>query len=133
MRRRYTIALGLLLLVLLGLGQQWWQNWQQPTTETVFVYGTLTSPIVRFLTCRCHTPSTPHRLTGFTVVDRNLLPASEDAVVHGQILKVTPVELARFDQYERVPHHYVRVRRDIAGTNAWVYLKRNTTATTTPH
>lgn len=129
---RFIYRLGLILLVLatLGLGQQWWQNYDQPTTETLFVYGTLTSPLVRFATCRCHTPSTPHRITGFTVESRNLLPANDDAVVQGELLQVTDIELARFDQYERVPDRYVRVRRTLGATDAWVYLRRETASTT---
>lgn len=130
MRLVYALGCTFFLLTVFGLGQQWWQNYGQPNNETLFVYGTLTSPIVRFATCRCHTPSTPHRITGFTVDSRNLLPATADSVVQGELLQVTAVELSRFDQYERVPERYVRVRRTLGGTDAWVYLRRETASTT---
>lgn len=127
-RSRYILAA---LVVLVGFWlQQWWVNQDQPATETLFVYGTLQYPPVRWLTCRCLTPSEPITVTGFQVQDRDLLRSEPDDTVTGQLLQVTPTELARFDTYERVSERYVRVHATFLPTEPWVYLRRDTAATT---
>ena len=125
----------LLLVCLLGIGsgllvQQWLENRHGKATEQLFVYGTLQNPLVRFFACRCITPSAPYTISGFQMMERDLLPAEPEAVVHGQILTVTPVELARFDRYERVPEQYVRVRASFIADQPWIYLRRETASTT---
>lgn len=101
---------------------QWVENRDQEATERVFVYGTLTHPMARFYACRCVVDSTPTTLPGYRVEERNLI-AEPSAVADGYLLSVTPVELARFDRYERVPERYVRERITVGGTEAWVYRK----------
>ena len=129
-----TISVLLVGVLLTGsclwLITEWHENKDQEPTERLFVYGTLQNPLIRFLTCRCITPSERYAISGFEVVERDLLPAEPEAVVHGQILKVTPVELARFDRYERVPERYVRVRASFISSTPWVYLRRETASST---
>lgn len=124
---RPTIFIGGMLLCLLGgafVIHQWLENRAAPPSERLIVYGTLTNPLVRFYACRCLTPSTPIELPGFTVRDRSLHAASSTA--SGQLLRLTPVELARFDRYENVPTAYERTRLSIGTTTAWVYRRVDT-------
>lgn len=127
-----SILLVGLFLIVTGLWfiTQWHENRDQEPTEQLFVYGTLQNPLIRFLTCRCITPSEPYAISGFHVVKRNLLPAEPEAIVHGQIIEVTPVELTRFDRYEQVPKRYVRVRASFIPREPWVYLRRETASST---
>ncbi len=130
-QRLVFVLLGLCLgAISLWLMNQWYENRNQEQTEQIFVYGTLQNPLIRFLTCRCITPSEPYTVSGFRVVERDLLPAEREAVVQGQILEVTPVELARFDRYERAPERYVRVRASFIPSEPWVYLRRETANST---
>lgn len=115
-----TIILGGLLTGVIWIGAEQYENRQAPRDETLFVYGTLTSPVVRFLTCRCHVPAASARLPGYRLEGRTIVP-DEPAETNGLLLQVTEVELARFDRYERVPDRYLRIRIDVAGTPAWVY------------
>lgn len=115
-------ALVVLAASLGWLSGQWYQNSGQPATETVFVYGTLKSSFVRFYACRCHTATVPASLPGYRVEGLKLVPDT-DAVADGQLLTVTPTELARFDRYERIPERYVRERVAVGGVHAWVYQR----------
>lgn len=124
---RPTFFVGGILLCLLGgsfILHQWLENRPSPLNEQLIVYGTLSNPLVRFYACRCVTPSTPIELPGFTVSSRNLIAAS--STVRGQLLTVTPIELARFDRYEDVPTRYERTRLSIGTTTAWVYRRVDT-------
>ncbi len=125
MRHRHVyICISFLVSFMLGwLVYAWYENRAYDPSETLFVYGTLQSPTVRFLVCQCHTPSTPAVLSDYQMHDRTIHPAPGSTVA-GQLLHVTPVELARFDRYERTPHYYYRSQIEVNGTTAWVYRRR---------
>lgn len=91
-------------------------------TEPLFVYGTLTNPLVRTAMCQCLVSTTPAQLTGYRKVGRNII-ASSTAVVAGELMYITPTELARLDRYEQVPENYLRHRVEVAGKRVWVYSK----------
>jgi len=92
--------------------------------ETLFVYGTLKSELVRFTVCRCLVPETSATLLGYRKVGRTIVPEA-DASVDGAFIVVTPDALTRIDRYEGTPHHYERVRMAIEGRAAWVYIERH--------
>lgn len=133
MQRRtfMLISIGVITGVLGGwLIGQWYENQSVEPTEQLFVYGTLQNPVIRFLACRCLTPSKPYLLEGFQVANLDLRLASAEAQVVGKILTVTSVELARFDRYERTPDQYVRVRAPFITDEPWIYLRSETASTT---
>ena len=101
----------------------WYENHDHVQSERVFVYGTLQSPLVRLYACRCITPHHPATVSGWRRDGLTIHPATEHTVT-GQILHVTPVELARFDRYERVPHRYARKQITTSNGVAWVYIKQ---------
>lgn len=91
-------------------------------TEHVFIYATLKNPIIRTLACGCIVSSTAATLPHYTQDGRTIHPASRSSV-HGQRIVVTPTELARLDQYERVPTRYRRARTLLNDQLVWVYIK----------
>lgn len=92
-------------------------------TETVFVYGTLTDPIVRAYACWCIRDDTSAVLDGYYKKGRDVV-ASSTASVTGELITVTPEELARLDRYERVPEKYERIQITVGGEDVWLYDKR---------
>lgn len=96
-----------------------------PRTESVFVYGTLTNPIIRSIACWCFTGATPVDAPGYQKVGLDIV-VDEQEVVTGKIIQVSPQELRRLDRYERVPVRYKRERIIIADTEHWVYIKETT-------
>ena len=122
----------LLTLIVTGLAgafllHQWWENRTAPAHEYLFVYGTLTNPLTRFYACRC-LPETmaPATLSGYARIphQRTIVPGTSEDRVSGTILTITPVELRRFDRYERVPQKYRRERVTINEKDVWVYIKQ---------
>lgn len=115
----YTFLIGLMV----GMGMSaTWQDWREPETERLFVYGTLTTPLIRHSICLCHTPTTPATLQGYEQRGLNIIPTSNSAV-EGRLLQVSRTELFRFDRYEGVPHRYERIRVTIGDESAWVYQR----------
>ena len=92
-------------------------------TETLFIYGTLENPAIRFLMCRCITIAEPATLTGYQQVGLNIEPNSDDTVL-GELIKLSPEELARLDRYEEVPDNYVRKQVTVNQALVWVYIKQ---------
>jgi gamma-glutamylcyclotransferase (GGCT)/AIG2-like uncharacterized protein YtfP len=93
------------------------------TTESLFVYGTLTSPLIRLYACQCITDESTAVLNGYKKVGLNIVP-DLSSKVEGKLLQVTPIELERLDGYENTPHNYKRIEVQlIDGVNAWVYIK----------
>jgi len=94
---------------------------QEEAEHPVFAYGTLTSPVVRFVvTWHLQEPS-PARLPGYRREGRNIVMDSGDAV-EGIVFDVTPRELRRLDLYERVGERYERISVTLAdGESAWAY------------
>lgn len=124
---RQILYSSLIILILGGtlfLTLEWLENRHQTTSETLFVYGTLKNPIIRFYACRCLTSSEELSVSGYRVEDRNLIPTDIDSKVNGYLLAVTPTELERFDRYEGVPEQYQRVKHNFDSLTAWVYVKR---------
>ena len=87
----------------------------------VFVFGTLTQPWVRYIVIGRAGETEPAVLEGYEKEALDIRP-STDEEVEGQLLRVTPGELARLDRYERLGIRYERVKMTLAdGTSAWVY------------
>lgn len=92
-------------------------------TERVFVYGTLTNPIVRSLACRCFVNEIQAHLSDYRKAGRlNIAPATGGSVT-GEIIIVSAWELAQLDAYERVPERYQRIGVTIDGAPTWVYMR----------
>jgi gamma-glutamylcyclotransferase (GGCT)/AIG2-like uncharacterized protein YtfP len=91
-------------------------------TETIFVYGTLTNPIIRTYACWCLVGSTPATLADYRQAGLTVLP-EPGAQVDGRLVTVSPTELARIDRYENIPDTYRRVQLDTTSTQAWIYIR----------
>lgn len=98
-------------------------GYEKSRTEPVFIYETLLNPITRAYACLCFTEATPATLSGFTETIRNITPAPS-GTVRGAIIMVTTDELKRIDEYEGVPHDYIRTRVEVDRKVAWVYIKK---------
>jgi gamma-glutamylcyclotransferase (GGCT)/AIG2-like uncharacterized protein YtfP len=90
--------------------------------ETIFVYGTLTNPVIRMYACWCLTESQTAVLAGYSKIGLNIVPNEEDVVV-GKLITVSPTELARIDRYEDTPDNYQRELIELNGEFVWVYQK----------
>lgn len=91
--------------------------------EKLFVYGTLQDPAMQLDLIGRTLDGVPDTLPGFRrfalLAYPVILPYPGDTVT-GQVLTITPVELAKFDAYEG--ETYLRVRVTLAsGLEAWVY------------
>ena len=93
-------------------------------TETVFVYATLTNPLIRAYACRCLVSGEPATLPGYYRDDRTII-ASSTSTVRGALITVSPAELARLDHYEGTPNNYRREIVFIEGNTVFVYIKNN--------
>ncbi|WP_372957723.1 gamma-glutamylcyclotransferase family protein [Marinobacter sp.] len=87
----------------------------------VFVFGTLQQPWIRYIVMGRAGESEPATLRGYRKEALDIRP-EPGATVQGQLIRVSPDELARLDRYERLGIRYERVRMVLAdGTLAWVY------------
>jgi gamma-glutamylcyclotransferase (GGCT)/AIG2-like uncharacterized protein YtfP len=87
----------------------------------VFAYGTLRSPLVRFVVTGRAGEGAPARLSGHRREGRDVV-ADPEGVVEGYLLDVTTAELRRLDRYERLGTRYERVLMTLdSGEPAWVY------------
>ena len=94
---------------------------EEPGPHRLFVYGTLRSPLVRFVVTRRTQPQEPATLPGFRRVNRDIA-YEPDAEVEGYVVYVSTTELRRLDRYERTGQVYERVRVILEdGESAWVY------------
>lgn len=101
-------------------------------TEPLFCYGTLQLPVVQRSLFASQIDSTPARLRGWRLqagFDGYLFirPAPQHGI-YGQLLWLTPAQLARADEWEDVP--YYQRERVIVSTigktlPAWVYTRRH--------
>ena len=90
-------------------------------TYSVFVYGTLTRPWVRWLVMGRAGSSEPAGLPGFRKEKLDLKPDPE-AVTQGEVIEVSAGELRALDRYERLGVRYERVELTLQdGRSAWVY------------
>ena len=94
----------------------------EPRTETVFVYGTLTNPIIRTYACWCLSGSTPATLADYKKEGLTIIP-KPGSQVNGQLITLSETELARVDRYESVPDNYKRFELSTKNTSLWVYIK----------
>jgi len=91
------------------------------TTYSVFVYGTLTKPWVRWLVMGRAGDSEPAELPGFRKEALDIKPAG-GAITRGQVISVSADELRALDRYERLGVRYERVELTLKnGQSAWVY------------
>lgn len=90
-------------------------------THSVFVYGTLTKPWVRWLVMGRAGNGEPAELPGFRKEELDLKPDA-DAATEGQVITVNADELRALDRYERLGVRYERVKLMLQnGETAWVY------------
>lgn len=124
---------GLLPLLLVSY---WWLIWQSPwlyqppvdlpalddrETHLVFAYGTLKSPLVRFIVTGRISSGEAARLEGFERQALDVIP-SEGSSTEGVVFEATPGELRRLDRYERIGIRYERREHPLdTGQTAWVY------------
>lgn len=132
---RWALALFLLLST---AGLYWWQLMLSPqghtlppdpagiylqTGQGVFAYGTLTSPLVRWLVLGESIPVEEAQLAGFRRQGLNLVAAPGERV-SGKYLVVDGIQLRRLDRYERLGSRYYREQYQLAdGRQAWVYRR----------
>lgn len=130
----YTLA-AIATLVVLGIGYLWLTfaspygynptgdlpEIDEDATYSVFVYGTLTEPWVRWLVMGRAGDSEPAKLPGFRKDELDIKPV-EGAVTEGQVITVNAEELRALDRYERLGVRYERVQLTLQdGDTAWVY------------
>lgn len=132
---RYTLATAVILLG--GLIGYLWLTFASPfgyhprpeylpaiddeATYSVFVYGTLTQPWVRWLVMGRAGESRPAKLPGFRKEALDLKPDA-GAITEGKVISVNADELRALDRYERLGVRYERVELTLAnGNSAWVY------------
>ncbi|WP_138436501.1 gamma-glutamylcyclotransferase family protein [Marinobacter shengliensis] len=90
-------------------------------TYSVFVYGTLTRPWVRWLVTGRAGSSELAILPGFRKEKLDIKPDA-DASVAGEVIEVSASELRALDRYERLGVRYERVELTLQdGRSAWVY------------
>jgi gamma-glutamylcyclotransferase (GGCT)/AIG2-like uncharacterized protein YtfP len=90
-------------------------------TYSVFVYGTLTRPWVRWLVTGRAGTSEPAILPEFRKEKLDIKP-DPDASVAGEVIEVSASELRALDRYERLGVRYERVELTLQdGRSAWVY------------
>lgn len=131
---RYTLA-SVLTLFILAVGYLWLTfaspygynpTGELPTidddaTYSVFVYGTLTKPWVRWLVTGRAGDSEPAKLPGFRKEELDIKPVA-GAVTEGEVVTVNADELRALDRYERLGVRYERVEMTLQdGESAWVY------------
>jgi len=94
---------------------------EDDTTYSVFVYGTLTKPWVRWLVMGRTGTGEPARLPGFRKDQLDIKPLA-GAETEGEVLEVDADELRSLDRYERLGVRYERVELSLDnGEEAWVY------------
>ncbi len=131
---RYTLATVSALLIL-GMSYLWLTfaspfgynptgdlpTIEEDATYSVFVYGTLTQPLVRWLVMGRAGDSDPAKLPGYRKEELDIKPA-EGAVTEGQVITVNADELRALDRYERLGVRYERVEVTLQdGESVWVY------------
>ena len=93
----------------------------EDATYSVFVYGTLTHPWVRWLVMGRAGEAEPAKLPGFRREELNI-KATDGAVTEGKVITVNADEIRALDRYERLGIRYERVELTLQnGKSAWVY------------
>lgn len=93
----------------------------EDATYSVFVYGTLTKPWVRWLVMGRAGEGEPASLPGFKKEELDIKPVA-GAVTKGQVITVDADELRALDRYERLGVRYERRELTLNnGESVWVY------------
>lgn len=92
-------------------------------TEIVFVYGTLTNPLIRGYACLCKTRMVPEKLSGYSKGNLTIFEAKNSSV-EGGLIAVSKKELSRLDEFEGVPNKYRREKIKLPRGPVWVYIKQ---------
>lgn len=93
----------------------------EDATHSVFVYGTLTKPWVRWLVMGRAGNGESAELPGYRKEELDLKPDAE-AATEGEVITVNADELRALDRYERLGVRYERVKLMLQnGETAWVY------------
>lgn len=91
------------------------------STYSVFVYGTLTKPWVRWLVMGRAGEGEPAQLPDFSKEQLDIKPLA-GAKTEGTVIRVNAEELRALDRYERLGVRYERVELTLDnGDSAWVY------------
>jgi gamma-glutamylcyclotransferase (GGCT)/AIG2-like uncharacterized protein YtfP len=94
---------------------------EEKNTYTVFVYGTLTKPWVRWLVMGRSGEGKPAELLGFRKDKLNIIE-DDKMITKGKLIKVNAYELRALDRYERLGVRYDRIEVTLKdGKSAWVY------------
>lgn len=136
--RTHHKAFSALLILLLMSGAAFWfvmlnpwnhpwpVDWEAPepgSSHQVFVYGTLTSPLLRWVVKGRAGQGEPRRLPGYERQGLDIA-ANPDAELDGLLLQVSGAELQRLDRYERLGLRYERQLMTLSdGSKAWVYRR----------
>jgi gamma-glutamylcyclotransferase (GGCT)/AIG2-like uncharacterized protein YtfP len=89
----------------------------------LFAYGTLTSPVVRWIVLGESVATEEVILHGFRRDGLNLI-ASPGEQVEGGYFEVSGPQLRRLDRYERLGRRYYRAQyRLLDGREVWVYRR----------
>lgn len=130
-------ALPIIVLLMSG-GLYWWYVMLSPHGHTLppdpdgiylqaehglFAYGTLTSPVVRWVVLGESIPAEPAHLEGYRRQGMDLVAAPGQQVM-GKYLLLSGPQLRRLDRYERLGSRYYREWVQLTdGRHAWVYRR----------
>lgn len=99
-------------------------------TDLLFVYGVLKDPEKREDIVGNEKNSFPDSLEGYakstiTIEGKTfpILVPTKDSSVNGEVVKVTPEELKKFDEFETKAYKRIEVTLK-SGKKAWVYVSR---------
>lgn len=93
----------------------------EDASYSVFVYGTLTQPWVRWLVMGRAGEAETAKLPGFRKEELDI-KAAAGAVTEGKVITVNADELRALDRYERLGIRYERVELALQnGETVWVY------------
>ncbi|WP_372625226.1 gamma-glutamylcyclotransferase family protein [Arsukibacterium sp.] len=136
MKKLFKATLLLLFAIFIGLSGYLWLTFAspfgyKPTVElpaiddnarySVFVYGTLKQPWVRYLVMGRAGTGEPATLVGYQKEALDIKPAP-GTTTEGLVITVTGTELRALDRYERLGVRYERVELTLQnGKSAWVY------------
>ena len=91
--------------------------------HAIFAYGTLTSPLLRWVVLGEAVPAENAVLQGYRRDGLNLV-ASAGEQVTGDYFEVSGSQLRRLDRYERLGSRYSRTQHQLLdGREAWVYRR----------
>lgn len=100
---------------------------QTEQTEQLFIYGTLTEPVIQKAVTGREISGEPDKLSGYKKIERNMgdgiypiIIKDAGSVVEGMVVAVSEEELNLIDRYETEAYRRVRVTLE-SGKETWVY------------